>query len=107
MSINLTNAGFLATATEQELQMGTAKPVTVNLCLSSKAQLVKGQPTTSIDVLQGGQTTQLSWTIQVKVPSMNWVVIDARTPKGGVDKIHVTIIALPHKTLVFTKPMKP
>jgi len=85
----------------------TSQSVTIDMQLSSGAMLVSGSPHTSFAVLQGGQSAQISWTIEVRVPGINWVAIVAHTPKGGVEKLLVTIFALPHKTEVFWTPLPP
>lgn len=107
LTIDLTNIGSLDTATQHAIQTGGAQPVTVEFQLLGTAELTAGDPSASIILLEAGQTVGISWRIRVEVPSINRAVIAACTSKGGVKRLLVTMIALPHKTLMFTKQLKP
>ncbi len=107
LTVKLTNTGSLDTAMQHAIQTGVAQPVTVEFQLLGTAELTAGNPSTSINMLKAGQTIGISWRIYVEVPSINRGAIAAYTSKGGVDRLLVTMIALPRKTLMFIKQLKP
>jgi len=87
ISATIQNSGFLATSTEQSVLIGTAKPVMVEFRTDPQVELVKGNPDTSLGVLQGGQSVTLDWVVELDSPSTTWVTISAISEKGGTDTI--------------------